>query len=318
MTSAAADDAASQAEPLRQRVAAHAANRFVLAMVRVVTPGLDLTDAVLLLAILQANLAPITAYRDLQPRFAALGAFSDDEPRRPISVTALAASLRLPFETVRRRLARLARRGMCEATERGYRLPDRVMAEPRFAGGHEVIYSELVTLHVRLTAVGCLPPSGAVAESIHREPPVRIASRLATDYLLRALAMLSERTGDPVNGVLVAAIFNGNATAFEATAGSAPIGAADGLLPDADLRPVPAAEAARQLSLPHETVRRRLRGLEERGLCARARGGWIIPQASLRPLRFEAALEENMGHLRQMFSNLARLGVLAGPAPAGD
>jgi len=316
MTSAPADDPASLAEPLRLRVAAHAANRFLLAMVRVVTPGLGLMDAVLLLAILQANLAPITANRDLQLRFATLDALPDDELRRPISVTALAASLRLPFETVRRRLAQLARSGICEATERGYRVPTRVMAQPRFASGHAVIYRELFTLQARLASVGCLPPSGPVAASIHPEPPVRIASRLAVDYFLRALTMLSDRTGDPVNGFLLAAIFNGNATGFETAARSAPIGAAEGLLPDADLRPVPAAEAARQLSVPHETVRRRLRGLEQRGLCARTRGGWTIPQASLGRLQFETALEENMGHLRQMFSNLARLGVLHGPASA--
>lgn len=245
-------------------------------------PDLELNDTILLLAILQANVAQITADRELQARYGALDALPEDELRRPISVSALAASLGLPFETVRRRLGRLAKAGLCQATERGYRVPGGVLRLPRFADAPQLVQGSVETLARDLARAGCQPPMRVVVDP----PRPRIAARLATDYFLRMLSLMVERTADPVDGFLLLALF------------------------DAEPRPASAAAVARRFGLTHETTRRRLWALRARGLCARARGGWILPPASLAALRFEAAAEENLAHLRLMYSGLTRLGVM--------
>ncbi len=255
-------------------------------MLEVSSHGLELNDAVLLLAILQANVAQITADRDLQARYAALEAIPEDDLRRPISISALAASLGLPFETVRRRLGRLAGAGLCEATERGYRIPGEVLRRPEFAQAPQKIQDMLAALADALAKTGFQPPMTLVVEP----PRPRIAARLATDYFLRMLAMLVDRTEDPVDGFLLLAML------------------------DAGPRPATAAEIARRFGMTHETTRRRLWRLEAKGFCGRARGGWLLPPASRAALRVEEALEENLAHLRLMFSGLIRLGVMAAPA----
>jgi DNA-binding IclR family transcriptional regulator len=298
--------------PLGLDVAAHAASCFLLGLLGVVSGGLDLIDTILLLAALQANVAQVSADRGLQIRYSALQAVPPDDLRRPISVTALAASLALPFETVRRRLASLEQAGLCEVSGRGYRIPSRVLEEERFARAPREIDGLLRGLHRRLSAAGCLdglpPPQDPAASFDH--PPVRISARLGSDYFLRMLALVTERAGDPVDGFLLLAVFSENV----GSAPSSPADAGSWLQPrpaDDQLRPVRAAAVAQGLALSSETARRRLLSLEARGLCARTRGGWILPADSLAALRFEEVMSENLTNLRQMFSGLTRMGVLS-------
>ncbi len=251
-------------------------------MLDVASRGLDPNDAILLMAILQANVAQIAGDRDMQARYAALDTLPEDGLRRPISVSALAASLGQPFETVRRRLGRLAREGLCEAVDRGYRIPTAVLTLPQFVEGPARIQEMIEVLAKALAAAGCQPPMVLV----EGPPRPRIAARLATDYFLRMLSLIVDRANDPVDGFLLLALF------------------------DATPTPASAADLARRFSLTHETTRRRLWALEGRGLCARVRGGWILPDHSLTALRFEDALEENIAHLRLMFSGLTRFGVM--------
>lgn len=291
---------------LGAELAAHAASGFLLGLLGVVSRGLDLIDTLLLLATLQANITLVTADRELQLRYSALDALPPDDLRRPISVTALAGSISLPFETVRRRLAGLEKAGLCEVSQRGYRVPARVLLEPRFASGPHEIDLLLRQLHQRLVAAGCLDDAVTSQEAFPASP-VRISSRLASDYFLRLLTLVTERAGDPIDGFLLVCIYKHNADAALAPGAE---GTVEPWPSDDRLAPVKAAAIARQLDLPHETVRRRLLDLSGRGLCARTRGGWVLPGASRDLLRFDEAASENLTNLRQLFAGLARLGVV--------
>jgi DNA-binding transcriptional regulator YhcF (GntR family) len=71
----------------------------------------DYALAVVYMAILQANLAPLMEDPALSARYAAIDTIVPEDLRRPISVHALAGSLHMPYETTRRCVGRLIDKG---------------------------------------------------------------------------------------------------------------------------------------------------------------------------------------------------------------
>jgi hypothetical protein len=69
-----------------------------------------------------------------------------------------------------------------------------------------------------------------------------------------------------------------------------------------DALPVRLAELARRLGLPHETARRRLAGLVERGHCVRLREGVTFERAALRTPSMRVMGAANLAALRRMFA----------------
>lgn len=96
---------------------------FVFDVTRISRGEGDLLEPLLLTAILQANQSALPSRPDLQLLYGTGTWALPDEHRRPISVSALAQSLGLPFETVRRRTQALARRGLCVAAPAGLYVP---------------------------------------------------------------------------------------------------------------------------------------------------------------------------------------------------
>ena len=78
----------------------------------------DYALAVVYLAILQANLGPVTEDANLSARYAGLDAVVPEDLRRPISVHALAGSLHMPYETTRRCVGRLIDKGFVKRVSR--------------------------------------------------------------------------------------------------------------------------------------------------------------------------------------------------------
>lgn len=74
----------------------------------------DLTRGLVLAAMLDANLRHLRHYTTQSRRFGGLHAVPPDEERKPISVSALARSLNMPYETVRRQVGKLIDTGVCE------------------------------------------------------------------------------------------------------------------------------------------------------------------------------------------------------------
>ena len=92
---------------------------FVLDVIEISLGDGDIIDTALINAISTASVARVSGDSDLDAHFATIEAPPPDEMRRPVSVNALAQSLRLPFETVRRRVGRLVRAGLLEIRPAG-------------------------------------------------------------------------------------------------------------------------------------------------------------------------------------------------------
>src|SRR5690349_5823504 len=101
------------------RVAARLGNGFALDLVKLGGFGRDVIDGLLLVAISQANVAQITRSPELQRTYARLDEAPPDDLRRPVSINAIAGSLRIPFETARRRIASLAEADVVRMTPKG-------------------------------------------------------------------------------------------------------------------------------------------------------------------------------------------------------
>ncbi len=313
-TGAPSSDIAAAA-PFRPQDVANAAHRasvaFILDLIQIGRDGRHPLDALLLSTIVQANVAPISGRADLQVAFADADAPPPDEMRRPVSVNALASSLRLPFESVRRRVHGLQRSGLCRLSRDGVIVPTEILTHPTYLAGAFQAYERLRRLHGDLRRLGVLddlpPPSVELARGL---VPVRTVARLVSDYMLRAMDVAHTEFGDMISCLLLLEIFRANTEHVGATL-APELAREDGLLDDRHRRPVRQTELARRLGLPAETARRHLLALQELGYVERRSGGLIVTAYALgrpRVVRFAA---ENALHLRRMFAQLSQLGVLA-------
>jgi hypothetical protein len=92
----------------------------------------NLVQSVILLAIMGANVGALDTDPEASRKFAGIDAVPPDELRRPISIYALAASLGLPYETVRRHVHKMIDQGLCERIgDEGVIVPARVLEGPR-------------------------------------------------------------------------------------------------------------------------------------------------------------------------------------------
>ena len=89
------------------RFALRASAGFTLDLLKIYRGDRDLADALILAALIQSSSAPIAGDPGLQRRYGVFAAPAPATMRRAISMNAVAASLGLPFETVRRRVKRL-------------------------------------------------------------------------------------------------------------------------------------------------------------------------------------------------------------------
>lgn len=266
---------------------------------------LDLVDALIVVTITQANVEPVMRDPALQAAYATYEAPPPDDLRRPISVNAVALSLGLSFETVRRRISRLARLGVCQQRPTGFVVPTARVNYPGHRRAMVATYERMQRLHEVLSALGLLaapaPPTRA------GPPPLRAAARLSAAYLLRVVDAAAQVCGDVVDAAVWLEVLRCNT---EERSEAAAVGG------ESLRRPVAVAAAARRLGLAHETVRRRLAGLTARGACARVRGGYIIPDAFLRDPDVERLAERNLADLQRMYAALADLDGAAHPAAA--
>jgi hypothetical protein len=297
------------------RVALRAGNCFILDLLNLHRGKRDFTDALILATLVQSNSAAVAGDADLQRRYATLDSPIPQPVRRAISVNAVAASLGLPFETVRRRTKKLIDAGFCEATGQGVRVSDASMRSTAHREALDACYLLVRQLHQRLRHAGCLasmdlPPQAEPFPG--PAPPVRIVWRAGADYFLRMMEVLLPHFPNLIRPFVVLEVVRANTAGFsDAMRGE------DGLdpeafMPDDHRRPVRASDVAISLGLPHETVRRHLLVEEaEGGRCVRVRGGFIVPAAVLARSNVLAGWTANFRYLSRMFAELAETGVLA-------
>ncbi len=297
--------------PLSDLAAAmRASNSLLLDMLAETAFGEDLLDRIIVIAIARSNTDGIAANQNLQRQYGSLDALPPDELRRPVTISAVASLICVPFETVRRRIQQLAVDGVCEIKPDGVWLPSRIVGTPENDRALRTTYELTLELYNRLKANGyasALPAAGNVVP-FDGSPLVRAVSRMAYGHFLRMIAALVRAIGDHTTALILLATLRENSE-HTATLPSTVIG--PGLMPDELKVPVNAATIAEVLGLGESTVSRRLTRLVRDGRCIKKKGGVIVASAYVARPEIITLLEYNHTSLLRLFEPLQQLGVLA-------
>ncbi|WP_293900048.1 helix-turn-helix domain-containing protein [Phenylobacterium sp.] len=306
---------ARQAPHSSIRVAARLANGFALDLVKLGGFGRDVIDGLLMAAISQANVAQITRSPLLQRTYASLDQPPPDELRRPVSISAIANSLRIPFETARRRIAALVEVGIVKATPKGVIIPTAPLNSPFYRMAAEANYALVRNLYFRLRGIGMLDdlprPNGPPFDPDH--PPVRLVIRLSSDYVLRLAEPLSAHVGDLVTGLILMDVIQANTGHMPDSEGGEPDTdwSPAAFVPDSQRRLVRAATLSERLGIPPETVRRHLAQLAKADICERIGDGYRVPARVLAGTAFIQFMVDNESHLHRLYAGLADFSVLS-------
>lgn len=284
---------------------------FLLDLIAAGRDGRHVLDALILTAIVQANVAEISRHADLQVAFAEAEAPPPDHMRRPISVNALAASLGQPFETIRRRVRRLLDDGLCVAADGGVIVPTAVLTHPRYLTNGFVAYERVRAFYYQLVDLELLGPLPAPSVSLPAGSfPVRALARLTSDYVLRIVETLPALADDLLSALIILEVFRANVAEFPMhPTGGDGLKATD-MAPEAIRIPVSAQAVAARLGAPAETVRRRVQRLLKEGRLEQQRGGLLAPVKVLAAPEIRAVMTSHTATLERYLSSLSRLGVL--------
>jgi DNA-binding Lrp family transcriptional regulator len=258
--------------------------------------GLEPLDALLVLAVNQANIAPLTRNPQARARYGALEAPAPDDERRPVSINAVAASLGLPFETVRRRIRRLAAAQVCQVSSEGVVVPASFLASPSYIQSVLLGHERLRRFYVELRGAGLvdtLPPPAFETDAI----PIRAAARLLADYVLRASEGLMREAGNVISVLTLVALLSA-ALSDEGRADDPP-------------RSLTVRSMAATLKLSAETVRRHAGELVEEGLAVRTAMGLLVTEDALARPGLRLLLAENAANVQRLLAGLAERGVIA-------
>jgi DNA-binding transcriptional ArsR family regulator len=271
-------------------------------------PG-EVLEPLILGAIASASVARISEYPALDGAYATLDAPAPDALRRPIPMLALAESLRLPYETVRRRVHKLAAAGRCQLTPDGVVQPESAGNDPRHVAEAVERYERTRRLYFDLLAAGepvarrTAAPGASLGPP---QPPVRLVNRLVGDYCLRLADAMTRGAGDLLKGLILMEI----ARAGDERLDAAGFPAAEGRPPGATPRPVLPADLSRRLQVPAETMRRHITALSDMGLVIRRPAGVLLSPQGLEQSGFAQVAAANASNLRRLFDRLDRAGVL--------
>lgn len=293
------------------RVAARIANGFALDLVRLGGFGRDVIDGLLLAAIGAANVSPITRDPVLQLKYATLDNPPPDELRRPVSINAVASSLRLPFETTRRRIKKLEELGVVQSTPKGMVIGAVPVNSPFYRMAFTAHYQLIRNLYGRLWRLGMLRDLPHRQEVLFdpEDPPIRLVTRLSRDYILRIVDPLTEHLGDLLTGVILMAVIRANTEHLPDSEGGTDAEGESGLVADEERRPVRAATISQQLGVSHETIRRHLKTLVDDDRCVIIGNGYVVPARILVRPAYKRYMLDNQIHMQRLFNALADAGV---------
>jgi hypothetical protein len=270
--------------------------------------GRDVVDSMVFLAMVGEN------FRGHGLTDQAVGG-AELEDFAPASITALARTLDMPYETVRRHALALCAAGFCRKQKGGYVVPAQVADHLNLDDLLSDITMATLGLVKDLAQVGLKPPAAtaAVLSELSRQ-----SARMAIRYFVQgAGAFCRSLNMDMLRAIILLNIVRRNHTAFE-----------DGLDREVDAnalaqwfsdsmrQSVSAYFVAKTMRLPYETVRRHCRALIDQGaLEADAKGGLVVTGRQLNTqLGLQAAKSAWVG-TRNFMDSLAKLAAqLPGPA----
>jgi len=121
----------------------------------------DLMGALIFAAILQANVRPISNDPNLSKAYGQIDAVPPDDMRVPVSVNAIAESLKIPYETTRRHVNKMIKVGWCvKVGTRGVIVPATVVASPAMLKAGMQQYGHLMHFLAQLREIGLLDQVG--------------------------------------------------------------------------------------------------------------------------------------------------------------
>lgn len=281
---------------------------YLLDAIDIARRGGETLDCLLFSAILDANVAHVRQDPLLQRNFSAMDLPVPDELRRPISISAVANSLRLPFETVRRRIRAMAANGDCVIDARGVVVTAEILLKPEIQAMGARQYMRLRQFYLDLRDSGVTPPvkaDEAGLDAIDDITPVRAAIRVLSEFVMRFIDNVMARMGDPLTALIILHMAVANTEHMTiAEIDKIPV-------PDHLRRPISVVALAKRLHTPTETVRRRVVWLTANGFAARRDGGLIaLIDGHPRP-GVVATAGGIIGDLHRLFARLNRLGLLA-------
>ena len=291
--------------PIRRlRLLSRLAVFLLLDLVDIARGGRHVLDTLLMSVMVQANLAGIAPN-------GASEAVPTDEMLRPISVNALAGSGALPFETVRRRVKKLADEGLCRFVGGGVIVPPEVLGRPGYFEKGERAYDRLRAFYYEVSDLGLLAELPGPSDDIQADDyALSAAVRLATDYVLRETAGLLTAMGGVMDGLIAWEVFRANTAEFPHHLRGGEGYAAEDMVADDWRRPVSVSAVAARVGMPTETVRRHLGLLLKAGVCTRVEGGLIVPAEVFAREPVRTAVFGNAANLQRLFAQLSALGVL--------
>jgi predicted ArsR family transcriptional regulator len=295
--------------PIEARIAGWLTVGFILDIVDIGRSDAPLLDALLVAAVIEANVNRFNREPALQAAHACLDSPPPDQMRRPVSINALASSLQLSFETVRRQVNGLIRQGVMVATPSGVYVPMSMLVSPPIVAAALGRYERVFRFHDDLRAAGvveALPTAPAPAQD--PQAPVRAVNRILSDYFFRTLETLRRQIGDPLTSLVMLDVLRGSSGHILPTAVAAAMQA--GWIADKERSPVRVAELSRRLGIPYETARRRIGWLVERAYCRQVSGGILPCAAFLKSPTLLSTSVDNLANIRRMYRQVASLGVV--------
>jgi len=268
----------------------------------------DVLSPLIEAAVLEANLSAFVDSLVRSGDLTALEGPAPAEAMRPISVNAVAASLRLPFETVRRRAAALATAGRLVRDRAGLRVAPEWMARPEATRQSGLRYARLQRLHRDIldhlgpAALGLAP---GPRSPVRARPLLQLTDHLANAYMLRIAELLTTELGDPFVGFVLLNLVRANVRHLPL---EDPSVGPDALAARRPARPSPLSNS---LGVPPETLRRHVRRLERAGFVVRAEGGMILDDQAFRGRLAHALIGMAVANIRRILSQMARVGLLS-------
>lgn len=275
----------------RDRALGRLSVAFLLDQITMGLGPLTTREALLVLAINQANIASLTRQPEARRRYGTLEAPAPDSERRAVSINAIAASLGLPFETVRRQVRGLLTLGVCIGTPHGVIVPQAYLGSPGYLDSVRRAGERLFRFYLEARQAGLLGPLPRSAYATNDGVPMRGAARLLSDYILRATDLVRALAGDVLSTIVLLSVLESSLAAPKPA-------------------PRSVSAIARRLNIPEETARRHAQRLAEQDLCVRTSRGLIIPEAMLEAPAMAGLVRDNNADVQRLFAGLAERGVI--------
>lgn len=295
--------------PDHRRQAYRLGSQFLLANARQLAERIDrnLVSALVLLTVIRANTAAIRQSTEAGA-YAAVRDIPPDHVRTPISVYAVARSLGLPYETVRRHVRRLKTSGRCVEVKGGVVVPAAALADPA------VLATVAATRDMAQAFVDDAARFGITAPLLPSQEDADIARqvvRVTSDFFLDGLDLMARTMGlDVLSVLLLRAVSLANVAhiARNETLGNQ-YASMDAIPADDLRRPASVYEVGKSLHLPYETARRHMQELVAAGLVDRRDGGFVTPLSVVASPRVTRGVEAFAALTEDLLLGLARAGL---------